>query len=44
MLFDGNRAKYRVSTSEFVMRVPEDDIAGEIVGQVLQSAHQNVDD
>lgn len=29
---DGNRAKYRVSMSEFVMRVPEDDIAGEIVG------------
>ena len=32
VLFDGNRAKYRVSTSEFVMRVPEEDIAGEIVG------------
>lgn len=32
VLFEGNRAKYRVSTSEFVMRVPPDDIGGEIEG------------
>lgn len=32
VLFAGNRAKYRVSTSEFVMPVPEEDIAGEIEG------------
>lgn len=32
VLFEGNRAKYRVSTSEFVMRMPDEDIAGEIEG------------